>query len=275
MSTHADWPLELFWLDGKRGELFGVYFPPKVACRGAILALPPFTEELNRCRNMTAIQARAFAAAGYGCLIFDLYGTGESEGDFEDAHWNDWLDDCKVASDWLAERTNSAVTLWGIRMGALLAAQLAGDAPVRYKHLVLWQPVIDGKNMITQFLRIRVANLMDSHFPSETTKDMRRHMQEGKHIEVSGYLLPPSLGLELDQTKLSNFKNLQACRIDWLESVGEHGNPLSIASQKTIASLEASNIVVNAQGFSGPAFWELWNRAWAPELVEKTCALFA
>jgi alpha/beta superfamily hydrolase len=39
-------------------------------------------EELNKSRHVAAAQARAFAAAGYSVLQIDLYGCGDSSGDF-------------------------------------------------------------------------------------------------------------------------------------------------------------------------------------------------
>ena len=48
----------------------------------AVLFVPPLFEEMNRTRAFMAATMRALAAAGYGSILPDLPGTGES--------WDDW-----------------------------------------------------------------------------------------------------------------------------------------------------------------------------------------
>jgi hypothetical protein len=71
------------FIDGSGGRLFTLYFAPDaaVSARGGLLFIPPFAEELNRSRHMVVKTARALAAAGWGVLLLDLFGTGDSEGD--------------------------------------------------------------------------------------------------------------------------------------------------------------------------------------------------
>ena len=77
---------EALFLPAEPGFRFGLYFPPcSTQPRGGVLYCPPFAEEMNKSRRMAALQARAFAKAGYGVLLLDLYGCGDSSGDFSDA----------------------------------------------------------------------------------------------------------------------------------------------------------------------------------------------
>ena len=78
-----------FMLQGGRGALCALYFPPRagVAARGDLLVLPSFAEEMNRCRAMVSLQARVLAEAGVGTLVLDPFGTGDSAGEFADATW--------------------------------------------------------------------------------------------------------------------------------------------------------------------------------------------
>ena len=46
--------------------------------RAHVIYLPPFTEEMNRCRAIAAEQARRFARQGMSCTLLDFHGTGES-----------------------------------------------------------------------------------------------------------------------------------------------------------------------------------------------------
>src|SRR3546814_1526626 len=60
--------------------------------------------EMNRSRRMAALQARALAALGIDVLLLDLFGTGDSAGDFRDARWEIWREDAMAAVAWLGAR---------------------------------------------------------------------------------------------------------------------------------------------------------------------------
>ena len=114
--------------------------PTDGATRGSILFLPPFAEEMHKSRGVVASQARRFAAQGYNVLLLDLTGCGDSSGDFADASWQLWREDAIAGVDRLSSISEAPLTLWGLRMGALLACDLAVRLS-RLVQLVLWQPL--------------------------------------------------------------------------------------------------------------------------------------
>src|SRR5690606_41016849 len=57
----------------------------------------------------------------------DLFGTGDSEGEFEAASVEQWIEDLATASAWSASTGWSVTSMLGIRMGALLAATLRSE----------------------------------------------------------------------------------------------------------------------------------------------------
>ena len=261
------------FLDSPAGRIFTLYFAPTTPIRGAVLYLPPFAEEMNRCRALAAAQARAFADAGYACLLLDYFGTGDSAGEFVDASWQAWQADVLTATDWLEKKAAMPVTLWGCRLGALLAADMAGQYPERYTRLLLWQPVADGKTFLTQTLRLRVAFLMGQGLPPESTEQMRAQLQAGASLVISGYILPSTLGSAIDQVRIVD-RQLSHAHIDWLENVSEPGKPLAIGSQKVIDALRTQGVNVSTKTFCAPPVWQLHERDEAPDLLEKTTALF-
>ncbi|HRM95473.1 MAG TPA: alpha/beta hydrolase, partial [Alicycliphilus sp.] len=124
-SARAALP-QAFFLPGDNGQRFCLYHPPQGSSpQGRVLYLHPFAEELNSTRRVVAQQARALAKAGYGVLQIDLLGCGDSSGEFADATWAAWLHDAQQARHWLLEQGGGPLWLWGMRAGALLAAQLA------------------------------------------------------------------------------------------------------------------------------------------------------
>jgi exosortase A-associated hydrolase 2 len=265
--------LSPLFLDSLLGRIFALYYAPSGPARGALLYIPPLGEEMNRCRALVAAQAQALAAQGYAVMVLDLYGTGDGGGELADATWEAWRADVDTAADWLREQSGTAVTLWGLRLGALLAAEMASREPARYERLLLWQPVSDGKTFLTQTLRLRVAFLMDRGLPPETTDQMRAQMQAGASAVISGYVIPGALGHAMDQLRIADFK-LSHAHIDWLENVSEPGKPLTMGSQKVIDGLRAQGAAITAHPFCAPPIWQLHERDEAPDLLAKTSALF-
>ncbi len=256
------------------GQVFTLYFPACGETRGALIYLPPFTEEMNRCRALVNSQARGLAASGYAVLLLDYFGTGDSAGELKDATWDIWHADIDAATAWLEHRTGMPPILWGCRLGALLAAEAASRSPGRFNHLLFWQPVIDGKLFLTQFLRLRVAALMDKGLPPETTEQMRARFSAGESVAVSGYELPAALAIAIDQARLADL-NLGQARIDWLENIAEPGKPLPPGSQKAINALLAQGTHVNIHPFTAPPIWQLHERDKAPDMIARTSALFS
>jgi alpha/beta superfamily hydrolase len=72
----------------------------------------PFVEEMNKSRRMAALQSRSLAARGYSVLQIDLFGCGDSSGDFADASWEIWVQDVVLGAQWLSQRVGGAVALW-------------------------------------------------------------------------------------------------------------------------------------------------------------------
>ena len=118
--------------------------PANVQAHSSILYLPPFAEEMHKSRRLVACQARELAAAGYNVMLLDLTGCGDAGGDFVDASWQIWLQDASFAIQTLTERHPGLLMLWGLRLGALLACELAQGRSDIHK-LVLWQPVLNGE----------------------------------------------------------------------------------------------------------------------------------
>lgn len=293
-----------FRLEGRRGSLAALYYPPAagVAPRGAVLVAPPFSEEMNRCRSMVSQQARRLALSGLGTLVVDPYGTGDSAGEFSEATWADWQADLLLGADWLDAHAGGCVAVLGVRLGAIMAAQIARQrAGVR--HLLLWQPVLNGKTFYTQFLRIRLAAEMSQAGQGpriKTTGELRKLSADGHCVEVSGYEIGPALAGELDTLVFDLAGHPAPPDVEWFEVAGGSlagaansgtppvdGSPESAAeagasapellpaSVNAVKKLTDQGVVVRTTVVSGPPFWYVHERELAPELVEATAAACA
>lgn len=262
------------FIPGAQGNLFSLYLPAQGECRGSVLCLPPFCEEMNRSRGVMAAQARSFAENGYACLLFDLFGTGDSAGTLQQASWETWLSDAEAASAWLEQASGHVPVLWGIRLGALLAAQMVENAPGRYRQMLFWHPVGDGKTYMTQTLRLRIAALIDREQPAEKTGEMREALQRGESVEIVGYTVPGRLACAIDQLKLKDL-DLNGLRIDWIEPVAEGQQALPGAAARLIDTLGSRGCDVRPRAVEVPALWILAERVDASPLVAATSECLA
>lgn len=263
------------FLPGQRGRLFGLYVAPAERARASLVYVPPFAEEMNRCRALATEQARRFAQLGVASLILDPFGTGESDGDLEAATWSGWGDDVRSACAWLNDASGTSAGLWGMRLGGLLAGELFEATPEAYSRLLLWQPVLNGKQFLTQYLRLRVAWVMERGLPAETTESIRAALNGGEVIEVAGYPLGQALTEGIDAGRFPAGKDsLAGCRIDIFEHGATADKPLSVATGKALANLREREANASAHVFTGPPLWQLHERDAMPSLLDDTPAIF-
>ena len=266
-----------FFLDAPGGRLFAVHHRPADASsvRGHVLVVPPFNEEMNRCRSMVTLQAAAFARLGYGALVIDLHGTGDSAGEHGDARWPLWVDGLRAAHAWLAQRPGGCRAILGTRLGAILAAQFHAQLARSDIALILWQPVVDGKTHLTQFLRVRMAAQLDrADVPKESTASMRKQLDAGESIEVAGYEIHPQLARSIDEAQLADAPLRSGTAILWLENAAGDATELAPPSRKVLDAWAAAGLAVDAATYAGPAFWQVHERVVTPSIVERTTQWF-
>jgi len=265
-----------FNLAGSRGPLAAIYYPPETTPHpaGDILLVPPFTEEMNRCRAMVSMQARELARLGIGTLVLDPFGTGDSGGEFSDASWELWRDDLARGVEWLRRNGNGCRTLWGVRLGALMSAEMAQSDP-GIERLLWWQPVVDGKAFFTQFLRIRIAAELEQNGGIKSTEELRKRSAAGEIIEVSGYRLSPQLASDIDRLKLPEPARMGALKMSWFEVAAAEDSAVPRANTKAADALRAAGANVQLERVIGPPFWQVHEREVAPNLIAATNKHFA
>ncbi len=261
-----------FFLPGSAGNLFSLFYSPlqKTPPEHFILFFPPFAEEVNKCRHMVSLQAKRFAAMGYGVLVVDLFGTGDSEGDFGDATWDIWLKDFENIALWLEQQQAKRITLWGLRFGALLAMRLMSLFEDKLDRIILWQPVMRGDQMMTQFLRLRMAADMIGSGEKITVRDLRNQLADGNSVEVAGYELSPKLIDGIDSLRLLNLGTSESPPVDWFEVVNSEGLEISPASQKVLDGWHELGMQPNTHRVVGESFWMTPEITLLPALLERT-----
>lgn len=149
--------LEPAFLEGFHGgRRFALWVRPPETRRdvGAILCLQPFGEEANLSRRVLVAQALRLAERGWTTLLLDPFGTGDSDGSSDEATMQHWRADLLRASHLVREKASGPFVLWGTRLGALLAAELAIALDQLVSAMVFWQPAGTGAQFIDPLLKL-------------------------------------------------------------------------------------------------------------------------
>ncbi len=227
---------------------------------------------------MAALQARAFAEIGFGVLQIDLFGCGDSHGDFGEARWNIWKQDLAVAVTWVENHIAAPICLWGLRLGALLALDFAKSSEKKIEQIILWQPVISGESFLTQFLRLRLANEMFSAGANTEkvtgTDMMRASMRAGNALEVAGYELAPDLAAALDNLKAAEMI-ITKTPIHWFDIVPEPGRPMTPSGAKVAGIWQRNDVDLTVHLVACLPFWATQEISECPAMVSATINVFA
>jgi uncharacterized protein len=220
---------------------------------------------------MASLQARSMAASGYSVLQIDLYGCGDSSGDFGDATWQQWVGDVRLVCHWLRARSHAPLILWGLRAGCLLATSAAVDLP-EMPNFIFWQPVISGKQYWQQFMRLKMAGELASGNAKGVTEQLRQQLAAGQSVEIAGYAIGSALVGGFQNAELQPQAG-QSGRVAWLELSTREGATIPPVSQNCIEQWRAAGFTVDAQVVRGPAFWQTTEIEDAPELLGTTLAV--
>ncbi len=261
---------EPFYLEGPHGRLFAIYHPPHSGdkTKGCFLYIQPLAEEMNRCRQMAAIQAREFSKLGYGCLLLDLYGTGDSEGEYQDGDWDIYLADLKAGLQWIAAEGYDYARLWAVRHGAFLALDLAYTMPAP-RRLLFWQPALNGKAAVTQILRIALAGFL-SEQDKISMSELRNRIQRDTTVELSGYETSGSLLNTLETKHIASYYGLTDLEIQWFDVLASQAQNRSKESIQIEQNWKEAGARIHCETVIGPAFWQVWERVVAGNLIERT-----
>jgi pimeloyl-ACP methyl ester carboxylesterase len=158
-------------------------------------------------RQLAAMLVRA----GFPVLRFDYYGTGDSAGDSGDISLERWQADIHTAIDELKSRTTMGrVSLVGLRLGARLAAVTSAQRE-DVRDLVLWDPVVIGKEYLAELDRMHRQMLIDTL----RAPTARMRLGNGGIQEQLGFPLPPPMRQAIEELNLVDTLPAKAER-SWL-----------------------------------------------------------
>ncbi|MET0012480.1 MAG: hydrolase 1, exosortase A system-associated [Sedimenticola sp.] len=257
------------FVPGCNGSFRITLFLPDSQPKGWVICFPPFAEEMNKCRRMMSEQARALAAVELAVVLPDLFGTGDSSGDFGDADWLTWKTDMVSLVESIYQQGHENVFFWGIRVGCLLALDVSKHISNPAKGITFWQPVSNGQQAMTQFLRLRMAaGMMEG--TQEKVSDLRHQLMDDNSVEIAGYDLPPGLFKTIDDLTMASLVPENVDALTWFEVSSNSDKPLSPMVRKVIDTWHQAKVEVDAQIVLGDSFWATQEITMVPELIRQT-----
>jgi exosortase A-associated hydrolase 2 len=255
------------FIAGSRGRLLAVVRRPSGAACNGVLIVPPFAEEMNKSRHLFTEIADALIESGVATVVVDLFGTGDSEGEFSDADWTVWKSDLAAAVQWAASRQITITKLLAVRLGCALGCEAARDNGWKLDRTVMWQPVVSGTRALDQFLRLRVAATMMQKDGKETIAGLRARLKSGQSVEVAGYDVSGRLAEQLDRVDLGQTLGANLGAVRWVEVVRSADAPPPAAATASVERARAGGASVELHTVLGEPFWSSVEIVRNPTLV--------
>lgn len=258
------------------GRILLLLREPPAPSNGCVLIVPPFGEEMNKSRRMMTLLAIALAERSVASVIVDLYGTGDSAGDFAAASWPAWHADLEAAARWCNSRGTALTGLVTIRLGAALAVSaLAAGAIAPVARTVLWQPVLDGGRFFTQLLRLRLAAMLAEQDRKETVAELKERLARGESLEIAGYNISPQLAADLEGIAVPQSLLVHMGNIHWFEISRESDAVLPTPSARLVDATRTAGVSIEARQFVGEPFWAATEIVENRSIVQATAELFS
>lgn len=199
---------EPFWFGDATCPLMGWYHAPHAYARhtpirscGVVLCAPFGHEYLVAYRAYRKLAER-LAQAGFPVVFFDYDGCGDSA-DSDGPRVAAWQHGITLAIAALKQRSGVAkVALFGVRLGALLAASVAATTPVAA--LALVAPVVSGRGYVRELKAF--ARLS----PLPVSPDRAQAVTES---EITGYALDATTQADLGQLDMLKLLPTLGCPV--------------------------------------------------------------
>lgn len=187
--------------DSAGRRLMGMLHIPDGRTQAGVVFCGAFGEERKCSHRVLVLLAREMARRGCAVLRFDYGGCGDSEGELRDATIGSFEADIRAAIDFLkAEAAPPAIGLLGLRLGAALAARIAG-ARDDVKQLVLIQPILDGKAAFAADLKRKmVREMMMKGKSGGKRSDVVKQLEQGEgEVDLDGFVITGAFYRELSE----------------------------------------------------------------------------
>lgn len=226
---------------GQDSGLYGCYhLSADFQSSPSVVICQPTGHEYERCHRAMRQLAVQSARKGLSVMRFDYYATGDSAGACEQLSLPRMQQDIQSAVKACCAKTGTEqLTLVGLRLGATLAAQVAG-ASNNIESLVLYAPVFDGESLLADWQSEQHSfNGKHSHDQQQTSKAEVLGFSVSEAFQQE---LATQLSLQVSSTSLKRVLILvDAAEMEsellnsWLETLKHKGIEITLESVDNIA----------------------------------------
>jgi exosortase A-associated hydrolase 2 len=168
----------------------------------AVVVCHPYGEEKQLSYPVLTRWGRMLAHDGFPVLRFDSRGYGDSDGDIEEATLESQVADTLAAGRTARERLGAQkVAYLGLRLGGLVAG-LAAERDPAAAGLVLWSPVVSGKQYVDEMIRRRLFGELLSKRRT-TREQVLEELATAGQIEIEGNYLTRTFVDEMSAADLA------------------------------------------------------------------------
>lgn len=256
--------IELEFIQGTKGQNLLTRWPKPESNAPLLVLLQPFAEEQNRLRRVFRQLALQLQHLGWEVWLPDHFGTGDSDGEFEQIDFDLWQQDlaqliCQRVAD------GRRYSILACRFAALQLVDLIKEYNIPpLDKLVLWQPLLDAKVFWQQQWRQILASEI---LVNKDRVPIAEQLRSGQSIDLSGYHITP----EFYQQVLNYTPDLNVLASQpllWLES-SVQPTP-SIAAQKLWQQLPQNAVRCQLATVDTPLYWLSQEPVDTSLLIDKT-----
>jgi uncharacterized protein len=138
--------------------------------------------------------------------------------------------------------------------------------------LLLWQPVISGRQHLNQFLRLRgVSKMLEDSDARSETASIRADLKAGRSVEVAGYALSPRLASAMELSN-ADFSVEHCAQLAVFEVGAADRQEVSPALASAVSRWQGGGVAVVAEVLEGPSFWQAQEIETCPLLIDRSVA---
>lgn len=192
-------------------------------------------------KNLHTQMARVLETAGIACVRFDLYGNGESDGEFEDMRFTGCLEDVEDIVAWTKEQPwakEGALILSGQSMGGYLAScaapELQPDALVLLcPGAGMWKGALERAEAF-EAKGIFVADVEGLKFPTAFNRDLHQYepFSTAKGYEGPVLLIRGTKDELVDEATCDKYRELYGDKCTYISVEGGNHNFSSVAARE-------------------------------------------
>lgn len=248
--------IEQSFIDSCGTKLFCSVSQPDTNTKSiGVLIAQPFTEECILMHRALYNLNRELNHAGLPVCRFDLYGQGDSEGDFKDANLNTWKVNLIDAYNYFKRKLRlTEVVFCGFRFGATLTMSVANEFESEDK-FILVDPIIKGQQYIDNVLRTNLSYQMVTYGKVNVTREtLIKQLNDGEYVNIDGYLLNGEMYNQIGNLNLQDIthNNINVLVLNYSKNLSSYPGSL----KRYCDYLRSQNCNVKSQTLPDPTSWK-------------------